>query len=153
MRQFMHIEQVNTDTGEVMQDHVLALIPKRSPHPYGTRWIAMNQDPTTEIAKMLFQGALGKRDAGVLMMAIAKLDFENFISFSQADAAREYAVDASDLNRSLGKLVKLGLVLKGPKVGRALTYRLNPHFGWKGSKKNLAHELKSRFRLVTGGKD
>ena len=40
-----------------------------------------------------------------------------------------------NVNRSIKKLIELGVVLEGVKIGVSRSYRLNPNFGWKGSAK------------------
>ena len=36
-----------------------------------------------------------------------------------------------NVNRSIKKLIELGVVLEGVKIGVSRSYRLNPNFGWK----------------------
>ena len=36
------------------------------------------------------------------------------------------------VNRSIKKLIELGVVLEGVKIGISRSYRLNPNFGGKG---------------------
>ena len=38
--------------------------------------------------------------------------------------------------RSIKRLIALGVILEGPKIGISRSYRLNPEFGWKGSARN-----------------
>ena len=40
-----------------------------------------------------------------------------------------------NVNRSIKKLIELGVILEGVKIGISRSYRLNPNFGWKGSAK------------------
>ena len=39
------------------------------------------------------------------------------------------------VQRSIKRLIQLGIILEGVKIGISRSYRLNPSFGWKGSAK------------------
>jgi hypothetical protein len=64
-----------------------------------------------------------------------------------------------NFGRAVRKLEAIGLLLRGPKVGRSVTYQLNPSFGWKGSAKNhlkaidsgLKERMKARNMSVVDG--
>jgi hypothetical protein len=58
--------------------------------------------------------------------------------------------------RALKRLQAIGVLLVGPKVGRNVTFRLNPQYGWKGSAKGHNEALSARMRarglsVVEGG--
>jgi hypothetical protein len=72
-------------------------------------------------------------DLRVIWALIERLDFENLIVANQAEIARDLDMDKAQVNRSIKRLLELGVVFEGPKVGVSKSYRLNPHFGWKGS--------------------
>jgi len=72
----------------------------------------------------------------VLMHVMSKLDFENYISLMQKDIAEALGLKTPNVSRAFKKLISLGILLEGPKVGRMNTYRLDPAFGWKGKEKN-----------------
>jgi hypothetical protein len=38
--------------------------------------------------------------------------------------------------------------LRGPKLGGVGSYRLNPHFGWKGKVQNLTKARQKRLQVV-----
>ncbi len=46
----------------------------------------------------------------------------------------------------LTALESIELLQRGPKVGRSMTYRLNPNFGWKGSAKNHLKAIDSGLK-------
>ena len=58
-------------------------------------------------------------------------------------------MDRSNFNRAVKRLVERGVIEKGPKIGRMVSLRLNPEYGWKGSAKNhvacLDQERKKRM--------
>ena len=47
-----------------------------------------------------------------------------------------------NVNRSIKKLIELGVILEGVKIGISRSYRLNPNFGWKGHREALHEHLK-----------
>ena len=71
----------------------------------------------------------------VMWAMLARLDYENLIQVSQAEVAQELGMNRHNVNRSIKKLIELGVVLEGVRIGISLSYRLNPNFGWKGSAK------------------
>jgi hypothetical protein len=40
------------------------------------------------------------------------------------------------------------IILRGPKLGGVGSYRLNPHFGWKGTVQNLTKARQKRLQVV-----
>ena len=69
------------------------------------------------------------------MKLLSVLDYENLIQVSQADIARELDMHRQHVQRSIKRLIQLGIILEGVKIGISRSYRLNPSFGWKGSAK------------------
>ena len=66
------------------------------------------------------------------------LDFENFIQLSQADLAKLIGMEKQNVNRAMAELFERGIIIiKGMKVGRSLTYRLSPTFGFKTKGSNF----------------
>ena len=53
-----------------------------------------------------------------------------------------------NVNRSIKKLIELGVVLEGVKIGVSRSYRLNPNFGWKGSAKGHREALHEHLKIV-----
>ena len=64
-----------------------------------------------------------------------RLDYENLIQVNQAEVAEQVGMNRHHVNRSIKKLIKLGVVLEGVKIGLSRSYRLNPNFGWKAQPK------------------
>ena len=93
----------------------------------------------------------------VLFKVLGRLDFENFIMLNQAEIARDLDMRKQHVNRAIKQLEGLGVMLRGPKSGKAITFRLNPNFGWKGSAANHItaldeyREQKQRERLEEQG--
>ena len=51
-----------------------------------------------------------------------------------------------NVNRSIKKLIELGVILEGVKIGISRSYRLNPNFGWKGSAKGHREALHEHLK-------
>lgn len=45
------------------------------------------------------------------------------------------------MNRAIKRLVEVGAIIKGPKIGLNFSYKLSPTFGWKGSAKKHVYAL------------
>lgn len=146
-----YIEQVDRETGEVMQG-CMVYLPYRP--KLTERWFMAFQDTFIELAK---DPELTLEHKNVLLYLFGKLDFENFIQQSQIDIAEGLGMQKQNVSRAMKLLVEKQIVLEGPKVGRSKCYRLNPHYGWKGKVKNLEEyrkeERREQLRVIEGGKD
>ena len=58
-----------------------------------------------------------------------------------------------NVQRSIKRLMALGVLLEGPKIGISRSYRLNPEFGWRGSGKNhiATLDLERKKRMAKAG--
>ena len=52
------------------------------------------------------------------------------------------------VQRSIKRLLELGIVLEGVRIGISRSYRLNPNFGWKGSAKGHREALAEHLKIV-----
>ena len=91
---------------------------------------------------------LGANDFKVLMKLLSVLDYENLIQVSQADIARELDMHRQHVQRSIKRLIQLGIILEGVKIGISRSYRLNPSFGWKGSAKGHREALHEHLKVI-----
>lgn len=132
MAKQIRVEQIDTDTGEVVS--LVALKPSKAPHPFRKEgFVQMSQAAMLELA----QNPVSGESMRVLMALCAVLDFENFIQVSQKDLADLIGMEKQNVNRAMGELVERGIVIKGTKVGRTFTYRLSPTFGFKSKGSNF----------------
>ena len=134
------VEQVDAETGEVLSGFVAVVQPKRK-NGFQQGWVAMAQNAMLEMAR----AGLGDEAHRVFFVMASTTDFENWIQVSQAELAELIGMKRANFNRALKRLVDAGVILRGPKVGRSNTYRLNPEFGWKGSAKGHKQALKQRM--------
>lgn len=153
---FRNVGNFDRTTGEIIDDGVLALVPRRKINGFGEGWFAMNQGAL----KAFRESNLTGRDYDVLFAILEILDFDNYIQLCQEDICEELKMKPSNVNRSVKRLVTIGALIEGPKISRSRTYRLNPNFGWKGSarshrialeqeKSSLAKKMQEKgFRIV-----
>ena len=137
-----HMQQIDQQTGEVIEGFVAYVVPKRK-NGFQKGWMAMAQ----EAMMMLAQSNLTGNDMKVMWAMLARLDYENLIQVNQAEVAEQVGMNRHNVNRSIKKLIELGVVLEGVKIGISRSYRLNPNFGWKGSAKgqrSIARAFKGR---------
>ena len=145
------IGSVDLETGEILT-HVLVAMPKKVPNGFGG-WAAMSLNAAT-----VLKGIKDIEQQRVFWALIERLDFENYINVVQAEIARDLDMRFQHVSRAIKELVEQDIILKGPKVGRNVTYRLNPNIGWRGSAKNHQQALRTAdkakakgFSVVKGG--
>jgi hypothetical protein len=146
------VGQVDMSTGEIMEGAALAVIFPKRKNGFRSGWVAMAQDPLIELAK----ANIGNEAWRVFAHIIGILDYENWINVNQTQSAVSMGMKQPAYARGLKKLLGIGVVLPGPRVGRNATFRLNPSFGWKGSAKGHNEALVERMRarglsVVDGG--
>ena len=73
---------------------------------------------------------------------------KTLIQVSQADIARELDMHRQHVQRSIKRLIQLGIILEGVKIGISRSYRLNPSFGWKGSAKGHREALHEHLKVI-----
>lgn len=141
------------ETGEV-EDGALVWIPKKTQSQFGDRWFQMAQSTLQMMNKE--RKALGLEGFVVFHALLARLDWQNFIQVSQTEIAKEVEMKTSNVSRAMKKLLDLGFVRQGPKVGKSYTYQLHPELAWKGGNKPHFHARESARRegwqIIEGGK-
>ena len=115
-----HMQQIDQQTGEVIEGFVAYVVPKRK-NGFQKGWMAMAQ----EAMMMLAQSNLTGNDMKVMWAMLARLDYENLIQVNQAEVAEQVGMNRHNVNRSIKKLIELGVVLEGVKIGISRSYRLN----------------------------
>ena len=138
-----HMQQIDQQTGEVIEGFVAYVDPKRK-NGFQKGWMAMAQ----EAMMMLAQSNLTGNDMKVMWAMLARLDYENLIQVNQAEVAEQVGMNRHNVNRSIKKLIELGVVLEGVKIGISRSYRLNPNFGWKGSAKGHREALHEHLKII-----
>ena len=62
----------------------------------------------------------------VFLYLNARLDFENIIQVPQTEIAERLGLQPQNVHRAIKQLEALGVIIRGPKVGRSSSWRLNP---------------------------
>jgi biotin operon repressor len=128
----IRVEQIDLETGEVVQ--MVALKPGKGRHPFKKEgFVQMSQAAMLELARNPVSG----ESMRVLMALCAVLDFDNFIRVSQTELADLVGMSRPNVVRAMTELTERGILIKGMRVGRNLTYRLSPTFGFKGQGSNF----------------
>lgn len=140
-----YLKQIDCNTGEVMDGGTLVYMPQRIRLREG--WFMTFQESLVELAK---DREITGRSWRVLAILMAKLDFENYIHISQAQIADELELQPSNVSQAIAKLIKKGVILRGPRVGRVATFRLSPSIGWKGRVTNLQQARKRHLTMIAG---
>ncbi len=131
-RKDVEILAYDRNTGEVVEGvPVLCGVKK---NPYSTGWVMNSQQALEAIAK---DKEITGRIHRILWFLIARLDFENWIQVSQKEICEELNMRKEDVSSGIKLLEKKTILIRGPKVGRSHSFRINPNFGWKGDVKHL----------------
>ena len=137
---------IDLDTGELLEGTPVWVGRKPKIHD---RWFMAFQDAFLELAR---DKDLTGETTRVLHYLMGRLDFENFIQVAQQEIATELDMRKQHVSRSVKILVEKQVLIRGPKIGRSYSFRLNPHYGWKGKVRNLDQAKRKRLEVVDGGK-
>lgn len=138
-----------TDQGEVIHadDYAFVAIPRSKAKVGG--WFMTFQQAMTALAK---DRAIRGEPRAVLDFLMGRLTFENYIVVPQSEVAAELEMHKQNVSRAIKVLVDREILEEGPKLGRTRSYKLNPHYGWKGSVVDLRKANTARLKAVAGGK-
>ena len=134
---------IDLDTGEVLEEGVPVWVGRKP--KLTERWFMAFQDAFQELAK---DRELTLDHHRVLSYLFGRLDFDNFIQVAQAEIAQELNMRKQNVSRAISLLVDKKIILRGPKIGRSSSFRLNPHFGWKGKVSSLREAQREHLKLV-----
>ena len=68
---------------------------------------------------MLAQSNLTGNDMKVMWAMLARLDYENLIQVNQAEVSEQVGMNRHNVNRSIKKLIELGVILRASKSALA----------------------------------
>ena len=134
-------------TGELINIPIYLNSPHRRPSIYGDRWFQMAQDPLLALAR---DRELWGLTTTVLLYLCGRLDFENYVHVPQQEIADYLGTSRPEVTKPITNLIEKGVLIRGPKLGRSSSYRLNPAYGWKGDNKK-AQEY--QLELIKGGRE
>jgi hypothetical protein len=123
---------IDLDTGEITNG-IFIYCPKKQHSSFSRGgFMVMSQ----ERSDMLANSDLEKTDFRVLLKLIGILDMDNLIAINQSEIAASMGLQSSNFSRSIKKLLAEEILIEGAKLGQHKSYRLNAHYGWKGSTEN-----------------
>lgn len=145
-------EAYDLETGEVSEGK-LVWVADRPKSQFGGSFFLMTIETLSWLAD--HRKLIGEEGFAVFGKVVKRLDYENYISMSQKEIAEELDMQPSNVSRALKKLISIGIIGVGPKVGRSRTYRLHPDAAWRGKpKKHFTAKEQARamgWTLVPGG--
>ena len=95
----------------------------------GSEWLAVYQ----KMLLFLSQLKLSCEQYRVLFALLSKVDFENYLTISQTELAKEINMKQPNIARAIKGLCELNIIVEGPRAGLNKTYRLNPYVAHKGT--------------------
>ncbi len=136
---------IDLETGEITEEQLVASPSKRR---LDGKFVMATQDGLIRLAK---EPDLTGEDLKVLLIYLGNLDFENFLQISQSYIATDLGMKPAHVSRATKKLVDKGILIKGLKVGKHQTYRLNAFYGWKGKADKKYWDECNKTRLPQQG--
>ena len=90
-----------------------------------------------EAMMMLAQSNLTGNDMKVMWAMLARLDYENLIQVNQAEVSEQVGMNRHNVNRSIKKLIELGVILEASKSALAALTGLTLTSGGKAQPKAI----------------
>lgn len=119
---------------------------------YNLNWIVLWQNPS-EIGVGLMEQAEAENmtlsDYRVRDFLLGTIGIGNYVFVNQREVSRRLNLNKSTVNESIKRLIKLGILLIGPKSGRSNTYMINPAFCFAGG---LNQGIQERNRIIKDSK-
>lgn len=125
--------------------------PKKRLFP--ARWLLLWQEPSdigvsmTEQAEM--EKPLTQTEYRVRDWLLGTIGIGNFVHVNQAEMARRLRIERATASRAIKRLIELGILIKGPKSGKACTFMVSPAFCFSGG---LGAGIKARKEAIQQAK-
>ena len=103
---------------------------------YQVDWIPIWQGVKTGVTLMeqaQNEKPLTQTEYRVRDMLLGSIGLGNWAIVNQAEIARRIRVNRADVSKAIKRLIELGIVIQGGKVGRNNQYMISPAFCFKGS--------------------
>lgn len=139
---------IDLDTGEVFEEGVAVWVGKKV--RVTERFFMVFQDALESLA---VDRELTEEPRRVLLFMFSRLDFENFIQLEQAEISSKLGIARPNVSRAIKLLVDKKILFRGPKIGRSSSFRLNPHYGWKGKVSSLREAQRNHLELISSKSD
>jgi hypothetical protein len=136
------VRTTDPQTGEVLAE--MRAIHVRTPRSaFGTGFLMTAQKQLAYLVTI--RREISGECMWVMIHLLSELDFHNAVQVSPTDIARKVDMYRPNVVRAIKRLVEIGVLLEGGRVGMHRSYRLNPEFGWKGS--SIDHHIALRARM------
>ena len=127
---------------------------------YPARWLLLWQDESeigVSMSEQAKNATLTLTDYRVRDYLMGTIGIGNYVYVNQAEVARQLNVHKVTVCESIKHLVKLQILLKGPRNGRSNTYMVNPAFCFSGGLGNGIRQRqdvikKAKIHLLTEAK-
>ena len=103
---------------------------------YQIQWLTLWQDVETGVTLMeqaRMERPLTQTEYRVRDMLLGSIGLGNWAIVNQAEIARQLRVHRPDVSSAIKRLIELGIVIQGEKMGRNCQYMISPAFCFKGS--------------------
>lgn len=103
---------------------------------YQVEWIPLWQGVETGVTLMEqaeWEKPLTQTEYRVRDMLLGSIGLGNWALVNQAEIARRIRVDRARVSQAIKRLIELGIVIQGEKIGRNHQYMISPAFCFKGS--------------------
>lgn len=123
---------------DINQEPIQAYFTPPKSKNYNVKWLLLWQNETgmsmQEQAEM--EHPLTQTEYRVRDWLIGEIGIGNYVFVNQAEVGRKLRIARTHVSSAIKRLLKLGIILQGPKSGRSNTYMVNPAFCFSGSLKN-----------------
>ena len=142
----LYESELDSKTGEVINAKMLKIKPKYNPYPEGGFYFQSQQFMLDLALNPDFN--LSKEEIRILFYCLGKMDYENYLLFSQVSVAEELGMKKQQVNRGINKLIEKGFMDKIEKIGLCYVYKVNIEFSWKGKTTNLMKERENQLNFI-----
>ena len=107
-----HMQQIDHQTGEVVEGFC-GLCCSKAQKRISERMDGNGSRSNDDACSKQFNR---QRHEGYVAM-LARLDYENLIQVNQAEVSEQVGMNRHNVNRSIKKLIEIGVILEGVKIG------------------------------------
>lgn len=119
---------------------------------YRVKWLTLWQE-SSEIGVGIMEQAendvLTKTEYRVRDWLLGTIGIGNFCYVNQAEMARRLNIERATASRAIKRLIKLNILIPGPKSGRNNTYQISPAFCFFGK---IGNGVKERNKVIKNEK-
>lgn len=132
-----------TAEGKVLSgdEYTFMAVPKNRVKLQG--WFMGIQQAFVELAK---DKRMDLKTKEVLMYLLGIMGFENIVAIEQKRVAEELGMQKQNVYRAFKQMLDIGVLERGPSIGKTKSYMINLQYVWKGKVVNRQKEIAKRWR-------